>query len=76
MAADLSVAYMVDRFGRKKMHVIGGLLLSSLGCGVAFVPSYTFFVIARSILSWASMVGLSETMCTENHHTHYPTYLY
>ena len=42
-------SYLVDRFGRKKIHIISNVILIVLGSSVSFSPNYICFAILRAM---------------------------
>lgn len=67
LAADTFCSYLIDRYGRKLMHVTSHLLICVLGIGISFSTSYTMFLVLRCIMGMFIVANVSSglTMCME-----------
>ena len=52
MLAEIFGSYTMDRFGRKKMHIIGFVLVSGVGTAVAYLDNLVAFSILRAVLGF------------------------
>lgn len=57
LIAEVAFSYLVDRYGRKRVHIISHLLICVVGIGIAFSNSYITFVILRTILGMITVVS-------------------
>ena len=61
-------SYLVDRFGRKKIHITSNVILIVLGSSVSLSPNYICFVILRVMCGAMSRVSMKDRValfCTE-----------
>ena len=62
LLAECMCSYFIDKFGRKKIHIVGVLLVGVFGTSVAFSPNYITFVALRTITGMMTVVGIPSTV--------------
>lgn len=67
LVADILTSYMIDKFGRKLMHVTSHVIISIVGIAIAFSNGYVMFVVLRCIMGILIVGNVSSglTMCLE-----------
>ena len=57
LVADCVASYLIDKFGRKKVHISGVVLVAVFGISVAFSPNYITFVALRTVTGMVAVVS-------------------
>ena len=57
LVGELTMSILVDKFGRKWVHIGASSLVAILGTGVAFTDSYSSFAILRPFVALCVVVG-------------------
>lgn len=58
LCADTFVNYLIDRYGRKLMHVTSHIFICVTGIGIAFSNSYTVFIVLKCFMGILIVVRL------------------
>lgn len=67
LLAQTFVSYLIDKFGRKMMHIVCHLFICCLGIAVSFSSGYVVYVVLKSLLG-IMIVGASSSgvlLCME-----------
>lgn len=67
LIAETFVSYLIDKFGRKMMHIVTHLMICALGIAVAFSNGYIMYVVLRCLIGVLVVANLGSgiLLCME-----------